>query len=72
MCSAKKPSIPKTTQQQQPLVVQSPEVEAEVSVGGDSEEKKDRRRKAAKGTGQLTIPTNSGVGTAGKSGVGAV
>ena len=70
MCSAKKPSIPKT--QQQPLVVQSPEVEAEVSVGGDNEEKKDRRRKAAKGTGQLTIPTNSGVGTAGKSGVGAV
>lgn len=68
MCSAKKPSIPKQT----PLVVQSPEVEAEVSVGGDNEEKKDRRRKAAKGTGQLTIPTNSGVGTAGKSGVGAV
>lgn len=70
MCSAKKPSIPAANTQ--PLVVQSPEVDADVSVGGDSEEKKDRRRKAAKGTGQLMIPTNSGVGTAGKSGVGGV
>lgn len=69
MCSAKKPSVSSTAE---PLVVQSPEMEAEVNLAGTSEEKKNRRKKASAGTSQLMIPTNSGVGTSGGSGVGGV
>lgn len=65
MCSASKPKLNKP----RPVLPDPPPEEAEVQMGGDAEETKKRRRKAALGTRQLTIST-TGTGVSGNSGLG--
>ena len=65
MCSASKPKLSKP----RPVLPDPPPEETEVQTGGDAEETKKRRRKAALGTRQLMIPT-TGTNPSGGSGLG--